>query len=73
VIETTTALLGKDSELQLLDRTEADRVLREQGFSLAGMVNAEGVVNLAEHIAAKAALETGTGELAERVLSKLVQ
>jgi hypothetical protein len=44
VLDLATALLGKDTDLQLLDRAEVDRILREQAFSLAGMVRAEDAV-----------------------------
>jgi hypothetical protein len=44
VLDTTTALLGKDAGLQLLDRAEVGRVLREHELSLAGLVGAEHAV-----------------------------
>jgi hypothetical protein len=44
VLDATTALLSKDTDLQLLDRAEVGRVLREQEISLAGLVSAEHAV-----------------------------
>ena len=44
VLDLATALLSKDTDLQLLDRAQVDRILREQAFSLAGMVRAEDAV-----------------------------
>src|SRR6266699_5050112 len=44
VLDTATALLSKDTDLQLLDRAEVDRVLREQEISLAGLMLAEHAV-----------------------------
>jgi len=44
VLDTATALLGKDADLQILDRAEVYRVLREQEFSLAGVVRAEDAI-----------------------------
>jgi len=41
VLEIATALLGKDADLQLLDRAEVGRVLREHELSLGGLVGAE--------------------------------
>ena len=40
VLDIATALLGKDADLQLLDRAEVGRVLREHELSLAGLVDA---------------------------------
>lgn len=59
VLDLATALLGKDTDLQLLDRAEADRVLREQEFSLAGMVRAEDAVKAGQllHVDLFAVLE----------------
>src|SRR5436190_1534847 len=44
VLDAATALLSKDTDLQLLDRAEVGRVLREQEISLAGLVRAENAV-----------------------------
>src|SRR5712672_2784645 len=44
VLDVATALLSKDTDLQLLDRAEVVRVLREQEISLAGMVGADQAV-----------------------------
>jgi len=44
VLDAATALLSKDTDLQLLDRAEVGRVLREQEISLAGLVRAEHAV-----------------------------
>lgn len=44
VLDIATALLGKDANLQLLDRAEVGRVLREHELSLAGLVGAEHAV-----------------------------
>jgi hypothetical protein len=44
VLDTATALLSQDTDLQLLDRAEVGRVLREQELSLAGLVRAESAV-----------------------------
>src|SRR2546427_11095301 len=41
VLDAATALMSKDTDLQLLDRAEVGRVLREQEISLAGLVRAE--------------------------------
>ena len=59
VLDLATALLGKDTDLQLLDRAEVDRVLREQKFSLAGMVRAEDAVKAGQllHVDLFAVLE----------------
>ena len=59
VLDLATALLGKDTDLQLLDRAEVDRVLREQAFSLAGMVRAEDAVKAGQllHVDLFAVLE----------------
>jgi hypothetical protein len=43
-IDTATGLLSKDAELQMLDRVEVGRALREQDISLAGPVRAEHAV-----------------------------
>ena len=40
VLDAATALLSKDTDLQLLDRAAVGRVLREQEISLAGLVRA---------------------------------
>jgi hypothetical protein len=64
-LDLATALLGKDTDLQLLDRTEVDRVLREQAFSLAGMIRAEDAVKAGQllHVDLFAVLEgTPTNE-----------
>jgi hypothetical protein len=59
VLDMATALLGKDANLQLLDRAEVDRTLREQEFSLSGMVRAEDAVNAGQllHVDLFAVLE----------------
>jgi hypothetical protein len=59
VLDLTTVLLSKDAVLQLLDRAEVDRVLREQALSLAGMVRAEDVVKAGQllHVDLFAVLE----------------
>ena len=44
VLDAATVLLSKDMDLQLLDRSEVGRVLREQEISLAGLVRAEHAV-----------------------------
>jgi hypothetical protein len=44
VLDAATVLLSKDTELQLLDRAEVGRMLREQELSLAGLVRAEQAV-----------------------------
>ena len=44
VLDTSTALLSKDVDLQLLDRAEVGRVLREHELSLAGLEGAEHAV-----------------------------
>src|SRR6266516_2940165 len=44
VLDAATALLSKDTDLELLDRAEVGRVLREQEISLAGLVRAEHAV-----------------------------
>jgi len=44
VLDTATILLSKDTNLQLLDRMEVGRVLREQEISLAGQVRAEDAI-----------------------------
>jgi hypothetical protein len=44
VLDVATAFFGKDTDLQLLDRAEVDRILSEQQFSLAGMVRGEDAV-----------------------------
>jgi hypothetical protein len=44
VLDTATALMSKDADLQFLDRAEVGRVLREQEISLAGLVRAEHAV-----------------------------
>jgi hypothetical protein len=44
ILDTATALLSKDADLQLLDRAEVDRVLREHALSLAGLERAEHAV-----------------------------
>ena len=67
-LDLATALLGKDTDLQLLDRAEVDRVLREQAFSLTGMVRAEDAVKAGHllHVDLFAVLEgTLTNELRE--------
>ena len=67
-LDLATALLGKDTDLQLLDRAEVDRMLREQAFSLAGMVRAEDAVKAGQllHVDLFAVLEgTLTNELRE--------
>jgi hypothetical protein len=40
MLDMATALLGKDPDLQLLDRAEVGRVLREHELSLGGLVGA---------------------------------
>ena len=59
VLDLATALLGKDTDLQFLDRAEVDRILREQAFSLAGMVRAEDAVKAGQllHVDLFAVLE----------------
>ena len=44
VLDAATALLSRDTDLQLLDRAEVGRVLREQEISLAGLARAESAV-----------------------------
>ncbi len=44
VLDAATALLSQDTDLQLLDRAEVGRVLREQELSLAGVARAESAV-----------------------------
>ena len=44
VLDMAMALLGKEADLQLLDRAEVGRVLREHELSLAGLVGAEHAV-----------------------------
>ena len=44
MLDSATALLSKDTDLQILDRAEVGRVLREQELSLAGLVGAEHAV-----------------------------
>src|SRR5882724_11229456 len=44
VLDAATVFLNKDTDLQLLDRAEVGRVLREQEISLAGLVRAEHAV-----------------------------
>ena len=61
VLDATTALLSKDTDLQLLDRAEVDRVLREQEISLAGLVRAEHAIKAGQllHADLFAVLEGG--------------
>ena len=44
ILDTATALLRKDADLQLLERAQVDRVLREHELSLAGLERAEHAV-----------------------------
>src|SRR2546428_9652794 len=61
VLDAATALLSKDGDLQLLDRAEVGRVLREQEISLAGLVRAEHAVKAGQllHVDLFAVLEGG--------------
>src|SRR6266567_2653367 len=61
VLDAATALLSKDTDLQLLDRAEVGRVLREQEISLAGLVRAEHAVKAGQllHVDLFAVLEGG--------------
>jgi hypothetical protein len=59
VLDAATVLLSKDADLQLLDRVEVGRVLREQELSLAGLVDAEHAVKAGQllHVDLFAVLE----------------
>ena len=61
VLDAATVLLSKDTDLQLLDRAEVGRVLREQEISLAGLVRSEHAVKAGQllHADLFAVLEGG--------------
>ena len=75
VLDAATARLSEDSDLQLLDRAEVSRVLREQEISLAGLVRAEQAVKAGQllHADLFAVLEGGlTNETAASPIFGLV-
>src|SRR5436853_7466764 len=63
VLGAATALLSKDTDLELLDRAEVGRVLGEQEISLAGLVRAEHALKAGQllHADLFAVLEGATG------------
>jgi len=71
VLDTAIAQLSGDADLQLLDRREGDRVLREQEISLAGLVRAEDAVKAGQllHVDLFAVLEGALTNEADSAVS----
>jgi hypothetical protein len=74
VLDAAMVVLSKDTDLQLLDRAEVGRVLREQEISLAGLVRAEQAVKVGQllHVDMFAVLDGTTTNYTESSLGLVV-